>query len=99
MFSWGEVDPIDDWRCGVKENDIEMPPETEAKNTDENCCIDFDVDGKKHIFCSTEQPLCTLRILQFARYLKISCLLHWHGMKFDPSSAPSKAELDKTTKD
>jgi len=57
------------------------------------------VGGKKHVFCSTEQPLCVLRVRRFARYLKIACLLHWHGVKYDPSSAPSKDELNKVVAD
>jgi len=31
MFMWGDIDPIDDWRCGVKEQDFDMPPAAVAK--------------------------------------------------------------------
>jgi len=50
---YGELDPLDNWKCGVKTEDFELPLPAKNKNTDPNCCIDFDVKGKKHVFCST----------------------------------------------
>jgi hypothetical protein len=54
MFKWGDLDPIDNFRCGMKTDGIELPAAAVEKGTDDNSCIDFDIKGVKHIFCSTE---------------------------------------------
>jgi len=54
LFRWSEIDPIDSWRCGMTTEKITLPPAAILKGTDENSCIDFDVKGIKHVFCSTE---------------------------------------------
>jgi len=39
--------------------------------------------------------MCAFRIRQFARKIKVECLLTYHALIFDESKAPSEADLKK----
>jgi len=78
-------------------SDVELPESALVKHTDPSCCIDFDLAGKRNLMCSTELPLCALKIRRFARYLKISCLIYHNSMLYDENGGPSKEDLKKVT--
>jgi len=39
--------------------------------------------------------MCAFRVRQFARKIKVECLLTYHAQIFDESKAPSEADLKK----
>lgn len=86
---------MDNWRCGIKVDDLELPPAAKAKETNVDCCLEFMIKEVKHFYCSAKMPLCTLDIRRLGRYLKIQCLLHYHEVRWDPANGPKPDELDK----
>lgn len=68
-------------------------------NVDPSCCINFDTKGVRNVFCSTEFPICALRVRQFARKIKIECLLKYHALVYDESKKPTPEQLKKVSSD
>jgi len=99
IFEYMNIDPIEEWRCGIKTDDFELPKKAAERYRDEKCCIQFDVQGEQNTVCSTDLPFCALEIRRFARFLKVNCLLQWHGMTYDPENGPSKAQLQVSNND
>ena len=50
--------------------------------------MEFDVEGIQNLWCAATQPFCALEIRKLARWIKISCLLKWHAIEYDPTTGP-----------
>jgi len=97
VFEYTDIDPLDNYKCGIKTEDFRLPSDAQLKDVDPSCCINFDTKGTRNIFCSTEAPICALRVRQFARKIKIECLLKYHAMVYDDSKKPTPDQLKKVS--
>lgn len=93
IFEYPDIDPLENWKCGIKTDNIELPDDAVDADQDESCCIQFDTKGVQNIFCSTELPMCAYRVRQFARKIKVECLLTYHSRIALAGEAPTPAEL------
>jgi len=94
VFAYPDIDPLDNWKCGIKTENLNLPRDAEDNDQDPSCCIQFDTKGVRNTFCSTELPMCALRVRQFARKIKIECLLTYHAIAYDPKKKPTDKELN-----
>jgi len=39
VFRYPDIDPLDNWKCGIKTEDLKLPDEAVENDTDESCCI------------------------------------------------------------
>lgn len=99
VFAYGDLEPVDNFKCGMLTDDIELPQMAIEDGTEPTCCVEFEISALRHIFCSTKMPLCGLEIRRLARFIKIQCLLHFHESTYDPQTAPSAEDLDKVAHD
>lgn len=51
-MKYEDLEPIDNYKCGIHTDEIDLP--ISAKNSGKNpdCCIDFDIKGVRHLICS-----------------------------------------------
>jgi len=42
VVAYGNIEPIDDWKCGVKTKDVVLPTAAAEAEKDLNACISFD---------------------------------------------------------
>jgi hypothetical protein len=45
VFEYPDIDPLENWKCGIKTEDITLPEAAVTAEQDESCCIQFDTKG------------------------------------------------------
>lgn len=48
-FNYGDLDPVDNYRCGMLEKANDLP---QAASHDPTCCVQFDINSEKQFMCS-----------------------------------------------